>query len=703
MAVPCLRRALVTLCALPLMTGCPTDDPGGPPYPGDDDDDDAHVVSSSDWDGDGVSDLAVYDRADGLWWIRTMEGELLVDGAGWGYTGCEPLPADFDGDGRTELSVHERFGGAWWAQTMDAELLLGPQLWGWLQTYPAPGDYDGDGADEVAVYAPRLGQWYITTVGGETLAYEEPFGTVDGDPVVCDYDGDGRDDLALYDRLEQVWDIRTLSGTILASGLEFGFPGAVPVPADYDGDGDCDPALWDRQAGTWDVMTLEGDSLLVDHPFGPADGTVPVPGDYDGDGRADLAIYDRTTYLWHVRTVDGDVLADALEFGTGSVIPAAGRFARGGSRIVDTGTEVDLGPDGRYTTIAVDGKDQAHAAMDVGGAPYVAFYDRVDRQWSELLVNVQDLGSTSNQYYNPHLEIDAHDRAWTSGILFGGETGLAFIVRTGMASEPSAPAWSRKHVNLNSWDTGMSSVDWLNHHAVGSSSDGHWQKYTYDPAAEGWSADGERGQMYVGPGGEKNGFVISRAGNMEHADGTTHQVWHGNTIGCGGECLLHNYYQNSVRHAQGHPPVVWADTYVYNLGDDHNYPGQAADLWEPETAYLYFDDYDRGIGLNIWRDGALVFPADDLLIIPGAVADARFAPQGAAAQFGGLYITWSVDPPDAGPTLYIAYVSPSGEMDEPIPFGAGWVPALVTDSEGAIHMVYLGEDGRQKYRKMLTY
>jgi len=698
-----VRVCFLFSCALSLLgSGCP--EPADPP--GDDDSvggGDGRILASSDWDGDGVSDLAVYDRADGLWWIRTLEGEVLADGVGWGYYGADPLPADFDGDGRTELSVHDRFEADWWAQTMDGDAVLAPMQWGWLQTFPVPGDYDGDGDDEVAVYAPRLGLWYATTPDGEAVLYEEPFGNEDGDPVVCDYDGDGADDLALYDRAQQVWDIRTTSGAILASGLAFGFPGAVPVPADYDGDGDCDPALWDRQAGTWDVMTLQQESLLVDHLFGPVDGTVPVPGDYDGDGRADLAIYDRITHLWHIQTVEGEPLADALAFGTGSVVPAAGRFAKGGSRIVDIGAEVDLGPDGRYTTISVDMKDQPHAAMDIEGQPYVVFYDRVDRQWSELLVNIGDFGSTSGQYYNPHLEIDAHDRAWCTGILFGGETGLAFIVRTDMATAPSAPAWSRKHVNLNSWDTGMSSVDVLNHYAVGSSSDGYWQKYTYDPAAEGWSADGERGQMYVGPGGEKNGFVISRSGNVEHADGTIHQVWHGNTIGCGDPCNLHNYYQNSVRHAQGLPPEIWADTFAYNLGDDHNYPGQAADLWEPETAYLYFDDYDRGIGLNIWRDNTLVFPPDDMLIIDSACADTRFAPQGAAAQFGGLFIAWSVDPWEADPTLYIAHVSPDGQMSEPTAFGAGWVPALVTDSEGAIHMVYLGLDGRQKYRKMLTY
>ena len=481
-----------------------------------------------------------------------------------------------------------------------------------------------------------------------------------------------------------------------------GGPGDVPVPGDWDGDGDCDPGVLDRLTMTWSAATIEGTALLTDFNYGPLE-TVPVPGDYDGDGRTDLAVHDRVAGLWWIYSLNDEVLASELAFGGDGSVPVSGRFARGGTRILSTGDEVSIGTDGRYPSIAVDSKDQPHVAIDVYNAPVVVFYDRVDRVWSQTNVDVSAFGSLSGQYYNPHLEIDAFDRAWCSGILCCDDTGLAFLLRTDISSSPSAPGWSSKHINLNSWDTGMMSLDVLGWYAVGSSSDGYWQQFTFDETAPGYSLDGARGQMYVGPGGEKNGFVISRAGQIEHADGTTHQVWHGNTIGCSAPCSIDNYYQNSMRQAQGLSPVAWASTSAMELGDDHNYPGQAADLWEPETAYLYFDIYNAGIGLNIFRDGALVFPPDNLLVIPGAVADMRYGPQGASAANGGLFLTWAVDPPDGDPTLYLTTVAPTGAQGEVLPFGAGWVPAAVTDSEGTLHVVYKGLDGGTKYRRMPTY
>ena len=44
-----------------------------------------------DYDGDGVSDLAVYDPATGRWYIRTLAGKVLAWGSYWGAPGLQAV------------------------------------------------------------------------------------------------------------------------------------------------------------------------------------------------------------------------------------------------------------------------------------------------------------------------------------------------------------------------------------------------------------------------------------------------------------------------------------------------------------------------------------------------------------------------------------------------------------------------------------
>jgi hypothetical protein len=43
---------------------------------------------SGDFDGDGIYDLAVYDTAQNLWYIKSLDGRVLAWGAQWGFPGC---------------------------------------------------------------------------------------------------------------------------------------------------------------------------------------------------------------------------------------------------------------------------------------------------------------------------------------------------------------------------------------------------------------------------------------------------------------------------------------------------------------------------------------------------------------------------------------------------------------------------------------
>ncbi|MBI3987726.1 MAG: VCBS repeat-containing protein, partial [Lentisphaerae bacterium] len=80
-------------------------------------------ASFNDFDGDGVSDLAVFDRNTGYWYIRTVSGTLLAWTMQWGWTGAEPVSGDYDGDGISDLAVFDQDTGYWYVLSMDGRLL----------------------------------------------------------------------------------------------------------------------------------------------------------------------------------------------------------------------------------------------------------------------------------------------------------------------------------------------------------------------------------------------------------------------------------------------------------------------------------------------------------------------------------------------------------------------------------------------------
>ncbi|MBI3987577.1 MAG: right-handed parallel beta-helix repeat-containing protein, partial [Lentisphaerae bacterium] len=123
----------------------------------------------------------------GSWYIRTVSGTILAWNQPWGWAGAIPVPGDYDGDGRSDLAVFDDSSGAWYMQTVSGSLIAWNQPWGWAGAVPVPGDYNGDGISDLAVWDPATGIWYIRTVSGTILAWNQPWGWHGAWPV-----GDGR-------------------------------------------------------------------------------------------------------------------------------------------------------------------------------------------------------------------------------------------------------------------------------------------------------------------------------------------------------------------------------------------------------------------------------------------------------------------------------------------------------------------------------
>lgn len=246
----------------------------------------------NDFDGDRISDLAMYEAATGRWSIR-----LSHNGADlsliWGWSETRPVPGDYDGDGITDLAVYHRRSGYWYirdSHTGNLRILA----WGAESARPVPGDYNGDGLMDAAVYDQERGVWYVLQ---GAAAWVFAFGWRDARAVPADYDGDGVTDPAIFYRPNATWYIfQTASGQIRQ--VSFGWRDTRPVPADYDGDGAADLAVYYPVTGAWYILGSASGTLHA--AFFGFSGAHPVPGDYDGDGVTDLAVHHRPSGIWYV-------------------------------------------------------------------------------------------------------------------------------------------------------------------------------------------------------------------------------------------------------------------------------------------------------------------------------------------------------------------------------------------------------------------
>ena len=276
----------------------------------------ARVAASSvnDYDGDGVSDLAVFHEAAGVWYVLSERtGASLAWAQAWGFPGCVAAPGDYDGDGKSDLAVYHEATGQWYiySPAKDAVLAWG-KAWGFAGCVPVPADYDGDGVTDLAVYHEATGQWYVYSLArNAVLAWGKGWGFAGCVPAPADYDGDGAADLAVYHEAAGQWYIYSLAkDAILEWGKAWGFAGCVPVPGDYDGDGIADLAVYHEAAGQWYIYSPAKNAVLTWGLTWGFPGLVPVPGDYDGDGVSDLAVYHQAAGQWYILSIFRSAILD---------------------------------------------------------------------------------------------------------------------------------------------------------------------------------------------------------------------------------------------------------------------------------------------------------------------------------------------------------------------------------------------------------
>lgn len=254
-----------------------------------------------DFDGDNGENIATYERDWGLWRIRSPNGSTRTHFLG--DAASTPVPGDYDGDGITDVAVFKQSIGRW-TVLQSSTITEETYTLGDPDSVPVQADYDGDGITDMAVYVRSTGDWDIRQSKTGTLRLVK-MGSAFHRPVPADYDGDGKDDPAIYWADTGQWSIRQSSNgqTIMKT---LGGPEYRPVPGYYDTDAKADLAVFDPQIQEWRILRSTSGSVRI-LTMGD-ELSVAVPGDYDGDGRTDPAIYNPDSGWWQwISSINGNV------------------------------------------------------------------------------------------------------------------------------------------------------------------------------------------------------------------------------------------------------------------------------------------------------------------------------------------------------------------------------------------------------------
>jgi uncharacterized protein (TIGR01370 family) len=244
------------------------------------------IAPSGDYNGDGLTNIAIFRPSSGLWAIRSITRIYF------GSSSDIPLPGDYTGNGTTIPAIHRSSSGLWAIRGVTRV------YFGGSSDTAVPGDYDGNGTADISIFRPAAGLWAIRRL---TRSY---FGGASDLPIAGDYDGDGSDDLAVFRPSTGLWAVRGMTRTY------FGTSGDIPVGSDYSGDGTSEISLYRPSAGLW---AIQGVSRFY---FGSSSDWA-VPGNYPGTGSI-AGIFRPGSGLWALRGVS------RVYFGDEGDIPVTG-------------------------------------------------------------------------------------------------------------------------------------------------------------------------------------------------------------------------------------------------------------------------------------------------------------------------------------------------------------------------------------------
>lgn len=261
-----------------------------------------------DFDGDGKSDNWYYHESQ-VWYVIYSSATQTVTRLAFGLPNAVPVPEDYDGDHLTDFAVYQESSGTWIVLLSSQAYTAHSLIFGGPGYTPRPADLDGDQKADPIVYHGASGLW---TAMQSASGYQTVAGFLGGpgySALTGDFDEDDKADPVVYNEgLAGVAIAMSGSSTTFRrpnySMVEAGYggPGYALLSSDYDGDGCADLAAYNRASGLWFVTNYKLERVIWGRQWGGGANYQPIEGDYDGDGLADVAVFYRTRYdaVWHM-------------------------------------------------------------------------------------------------------------------------------------------------------------------------------------------------------------------------------------------------------------------------------------------------------------------------------------------------------------------------------------------------------------------
>jgi len=207
------------------------------------------IPVTGDWNGDGKTEIGIYDPATNLWYLD-YNGNGVWDGTPtdvqyWhGFAGAIPVTGDWNGDGKTEIGIYDPATHLWYLDQSGNGVWDGTptdvQYWhGFAGAIPVTGDWNGDGKTKIGIYDPATHLWYLDQSGngawdGTPTDVQYWHGFAGVIPVTGDWNGDGKTEIGIYDPATHLWYLDqsgngVWDGTPTDVQYWHGFAGVVPV------------------------------------------------------------------------------------------------------------------------------------------------------------------------------------------------------------------------------------------------------------------------------------------------------------------------------------------------------------------------------------------------------------------------------------------------------------------------------------------
>jgi YD repeat-containing protein len=291
------------------------------------------VTAKGDFDADGKSDILLFNATTGQVYTWLMDGTgISGQGSPWTLGPGSPWQiagrGDFDGDGKSDILLFNSSTGQVYIWLMNGTTIssagspwtMGP---GSPWQISGVGDFNGDGKSDILLFNSSTGQVYIWLMDGTTISDQGSPWTLGPDSpwqIVGhgDFNGDGKSDILLHDSSTGQVYIWLMDGTTISSHgspwtLGAGTPWQIAGVGDFDGDGKSDILLNDSSTGQVYIWLMNGTTISGQgSPWTLGAGSpwqIAGAGDFNGDGRSDILLYDSSTGQVYIWLMNGTVIS----------------------------------------------------------------------------------------------------------------------------------------------------------------------------------------------------------------------------------------------------------------------------------------------------------------------------------------------------------------------------------------------------------